>query len=209
MILDLMMPEVDGFAVLKSARSTERTAQLPVLILTAKHVSPEELRFLKGNHIQQLIQKGDVNRQALLAAVSRMLAPPAPARPPRQRAPRPGRRLVLVVEDNPDSLSTARALLSERYAIIEATNGQTGLEQARQHQPDLILMDIALPVLDGIQTLREIRRDDSLRSIPVVAATASAMVGDREAILAHGFDGYISKPIDAALLLKTLHEALP
>jgi signal transduction histidine kinase/CheY-like chemotaxis protein len=208
MILDLMMPEVDGFDVLKAVRGTARTAQLPVLILTAKHVNQAELSFLTGNHIHQLIQKGDVNRQELLGAVSRMVAPPVPTRTPRRRAARPGKPLVLVVEDNPDSLRTARALLSERYEVIEATDGRAGVEQARQHQPDLILLDIAMPVLDGLQTLREIRRDESLRHIPVLAATASAMKGDRETILAHGFDGYLSKPMDAELLMQTLREAL-
>ncbi len=214
MILDLMMPEVDGFAVLKAIRSTEHAAQLAVLILTAKHVSKEELSFLKGNHIRQLIQKGDVNKQDLLAAVAGMIAPPPPppaSLPPRgsrRRPARPGKPLVLVVDDNADSLRTARALLHGHYQVVEATDGLAGIDQARTHQPDLILMDIAMPGLDGIQALKEIRSDESLRHIPVIAATASAMVGDREAILAHGFDAYVSKPVDADLLLKTLQQAL-
>ncbi len=210
MILDLMMPEVDGFAVLKEVRGRERTSQLPVLILTAKHVSKEELGFLKGNHIQQLIQKGDVNKHDLLAAVAGMVAPPAPSPTPapRRRTTRPGKPVVLVVEDNPDSLHTARALLDGHYQVIEATDGQAGLAQARGHQPDLILMDIAMPGWDGLQALKEIRADELLRHIPVIAATANAMVGDREAILAHGFDDYISKPIDAELLLKSVKAAL-
>jgi CheY-like chemotaxis protein len=159
-----------------------------------------------------LIQKGDINRTGLLAAVARMVAPrqevptPLPSRP--RRPARPGRPVVLVVEDNPDSLRTAKALLNECYQVIEATDGQAGVEQARRHQPDLILMDIALPVMDGVQALQEIRKDATLRHIPVIALTASAMVGERETILAHGFDGYISKPIDAELLETTLREAL-
>jgi CheY-like chemotaxis protein/anti-sigma regulatory factor (Ser/Thr protein kinase) len=212
MILDLMMPEVDGFQVLKAIRETARTDQLPVLILTAKHVTKEELSFLKGNHIHQLIQKGDINKHDLLAAVSRMVTPPtAPSVPPparRRRPTRPGKPLVLVVEDNPDNLRTARALLHDRYQVVEAQDGQAAVEQARMHRPDIILMDIALPVMDGIEALREIRKDETLRHIPVFAVTASAMKGDRETILAHGFDGYISKPIDAALLKQTLQTAL-
>ena len=220
MILDLMMPHVDGFQVLKAIRSAERTAHLPVLILTAKHVTREELSFLKGNHIHQLIQKGDINRARLMAEVARMVAPP-PAEPsappptlshvegPRRRRPtRSGKPVVLVVEDNPDSMCTARALLGEQYQIIEATDGRTGLEQARAHQPDLILMDIAMPVMNGVQALEEIRRDEMLRHIPVIAATASAMKGEREIILAHGFDGYLSKPLDHAALKQTLREML-
>jgi CheY-like chemotaxis protein len=209
MILDLMMPEVDGFHVLKAIRSAERTAHLPVLILTAKFVSTQELSFLTENNIHQLIQKGDINKTGLLAAVARMVAPRHEVPPSLCRRPaRSSKLVVLVVEDNPDNLRTARALLEESYHVIEAHDGRAGVEQARRHQPDLILMDIAMPVLDGIKALREIRQDEILRHIPVIAVTASAMKGDRGTILAHGFDGYISKPIDAELLKKTLREAL-
>ena len=213
MILDLMMPEVDGFQVLASVRGREESAHLPVLILTAKHVTREELSFLKGNHIQQLIQKGDISRAELLAAVERLAAPaPAakPAPPPRARGrqPRSGRPVVLVVEDNPDSLRTMRALLQDTYTVLEATDGRTGVEQTRAHQPDLVLMDIAMPVMDGLEALRTIRADESLRHTPVLAITASAMKGDQETILAHGFDGYLSKPVDVDLLKKALRELL-
>jgi signal transduction histidine kinase/CheY-like chemotaxis protein len=219
MILDLMMPEVDGFAVLQAIREVPRSSKVPVLILTAKHVTRDELSFLKSNNIHQLIQKGDINRDGLLAAVAGMLvstlaaplaAPPVtPAAPSRQRRlSRPGKPLVLVVEDNPDNLRTARALLADDYQVIEATDGRTGVEQARTHQPDIILMDIGLPVLDGLQALEEIRADESLRPTPVLAVTASAMKGDRESILAHGFDGYLSKPIDRDELMGLMQQLL-
>jgi signal transduction histidine kinase/CheY-like chemotaxis protein/CHASE3 domain sensor protein len=211
MILDLMMPEVDGFQVLQSIRAAERTAHLPVLILTAKHVTKEELSFLKGNHIQQLIQKGDVNREGLLAAVAQMVAPPKVAAEPvptRRRPDRPGKPVVLVVEDNPDSMRTAKALLGDRYEVLEATDGQAGVELARAHQPDLVLMDIALPVMDGFAALASIRADETLRDTPVIAVTASAMKGNREEILAHGFDGYISKPVPHDELAETMRRFL-
>jgi signal transduction histidine kinase/CheY-like chemotaxis protein len=212
MILDLMMPEVDGFAVLKAIRGLERTARLPVLILTAKHVTREELSFLKGNHIHQLLQKGDVNKAGLLAEVARMVAPPqaqpAPQPARRRRAARPGKPIVLVVEDNPDNLRTARALLADRYEVLEAQDGRAGVELARTHRPDVVLMDISLPVLDGIEALAAIRSDPALSHIPVIAATASAMKGDRATILAHGFNAYISKPLDHEALMKMLREML-
>ncbi len=211
MILDLMMPEVDGFHVLKAIRSVERTAQIPVLILTAKHITKEELSFLTSNHIQQLIQKGDINKDGLLAAVAGMVTgtPPKPtAATPRRRPARPDPPLVLVVEDNLDNLRTACALLDQRYQIIEAMDGQTGLELARLQQPDLILTDISLPVMDGFATLAAIRQDLTLCDIPVIAVTASAMQGNREEILAHGFDGYISKPIDHDTLMLTMEKFL-
>ncbi|MEI8189416.1 MAG: response regulator [candidate division NC10 bacterium] len=211
-ILDLMMPEVDGFEVLKTIRSVERTAHLPVLVLTAKYVTREELSFLKGNRIHQLIQKGDIGRSGLLAAVARMVAslPEKPAPPLRRsrRPAHPGKPVVLVVEDNLDNLRATKALLQESYQVMEAEDGQAGVEQARRHQPDLILMDIVMPVMDGVQALQEIRKDDTLQDIPVIAVTSSAMTGDREEILAYGFDGYLSKPIDEELLKKTLHQVL-
>jgi CheY-like chemotaxis protein len=211
MILDLMMPSVDGFQVLTAIRGEARTLHLPVIILTAKHVSKEELSVLKANHVRQLIQKGDINKDELLAAVASMVAPPAakPAPPRRRRRPaRPGKPVVLVVEDNPDNMRTIKALLGDRYQIVEAEDGLTGVERARTHLPDLILTDIALPGLDGIQALKKIRQEETLRHVPVIAVTASAMKGDREEILAHGFDGYLSKPLDHETLLNVLREFL-
>ena len=82
------------------------------------------------------------------------------------------------------------------------------LEAARASPPDLILMDIAMPVMDGLNALAELRKDKALRSIPVFALTASAMTGDRESLLAQGFDGYVSKPIDHEVLLAAVGEAL-
>ena len=215
-ILDLMMPDMDGFAVLKAIRQVEHAARLPVLILTAKHVTKQELAFLKGNSIYQLIQKGDVDKRELLAAIAGMLAPAQP-QTPRAAPPAPGRvrtqaptpPLILVVEDNPDNLRTFRALLQNDYRLIEATDGRAGVDQARAHRPDIILMDIAMPGMNGIEALQEIREDPALRRIPVIAVTASAMMGDRETILAHGFDAYLAKPIsDEALLRDLIHKTL-
>jgi signal transduction histidine kinase/DNA-binding response OmpR family regulator/HAMP domain-containing protein len=212
MILDLMMPEVDGFQVLKEIRGAEHSSRLPVLILTAKHVTREELSFLTGNHIHQLIRKGDIDKAGLLAAVARMVglqphARPAPPAPRIRRRPeRPGKPLLLVVEDNVDNLHTLRALLMDAGQIVEATDGAAALELARTRQPDLILTDIALPGLDGVQLLQAIRKDEALRDIPVLAVTASAMKGARETLLAQGFDGYVSKPIDHDELMRTLRE---
>jgi len=212
MILDLMMPEVDGFQVLEAIRNRERTARLPVLILTAKHVTKQELSFLKGNHIHQLIQKGDINKDGLLAEVARMVAPPqaepVPVTSPRRRPDHPGKPVVLVIEDNPDNMRTARALLGDAYQVVEAQNGRIGMEQARMHNPDLILTDIAMSEMDGFEILTAIREDAALRDIPVVAVTASAMKGNREEILARGFDGYISKPVDHDVLFQTLRRFL-
>jgi len=200
MILDLMMPEVDGFEVLKRIRNEEKTDHLPVIILTAKYVTKEELAFLKSNSIYQLIQKGDINKDQLLNTVAQMMFPEAvkvdvPATKP-SRIPISGTPLVLVVEDNPDNMTTIKALLDGKCQIIEAEDGRTGVEMALKHQPHLILMDIALPGMNGIEALIEIRNDEKLEFVPIIAVSASAMKGDREDFIALGFDSYISKPID-------------
>jgi signal transduction histidine kinase/CheY-like chemotaxis protein/HAMP domain-containing protein len=207
MILDLMMPEMDGFQVLRTIRGAERTAQIPVLILTAKYVTQEELSFLKGNHIHQLIQKGDINRTDLLAAIRKMVTP-RPQKPTPARTRASGNPVILVVEDNPDNMTTVRAILQGACTVIEAADGQSGVEQAKTHAPDLILMDISLPVMDGFKALDAIRNEGALKHIPVIAVTASAMKGNRDEILAHGFDGYVSKPIDEKLLQETIKEKL-
>ena len=208
MILDLMMPEVDGFQVLGAIRGSKRTERIPVLILTAKYVTPEELSFLKGNHIHQLIQKGDINEKRLLAAVERMVSPEpqATAAPPRHPHRSAAKPVVLAVEDNPDNMTTVRALLQDTCILLEASDGHSGVELARTHVPDVILMDLALPVMNGFEALEAIRNDERIKHIPVIAVTASAMSGNREEVLARGFDAYISKPIDDELLRQAIKE---
>ncbi len=211
-ILDLMMPEVDGFEVLRVIRGSEKTSLLPVIILTAKHITKEELSFLTGNHVHQLIQKGDVNKNDLLKAVAKMVAIPQVKvdKKPKTVNNKPinGKPVVLVVEDNPDNMMTVKALLQEHFVIIEAEDGAKGLEQAINHIPHLILMDISLPVMDGIKTFNAIRTLENLQHIPIIALTASAMKGNREEILSYGFDGYLPKPVDEKLLIKTISEKL-
>lgn len=208
-ILDLMMPEVDGFEVLKAIRDDAATTDIPVLILTAKYITKEELKFLKYNHIYQLIQKGAINRTELLTAVDGMMSTKDIEK--ETQTPQPekiGKKVVLVVEDNPDNMLTARALLGEDFTVLEASDGEMGLEIAKTQAPDLILMDIALPQMDGIQVLKAIRRHGWLTHTKVIALTASAMTSDRETILAYGFDGYIAKPIDQAEFISTIRQVL-
>ena len=210
MILDIMMPGIDGFEVLRTLREAEPTAYIPVLILTAKHITKEELKFLKRNNIHQLIQKGDVNPYEIRKSVGTMLFPEKAetVKPATELKISGEKPVVLVVEDNPDNMTTVKAILSGNYTVIEAVNGLEGLVMAKKCRPNLILMDIALPELDGIEAYKAIRRDASLQNIPVIALTASAMTSDREAILSYGFNAYIAKPIDEKLFFITINEVL-
>jgi len=112
---------------------------------------------------------------------------------------------ILVVEDNEKNMKLFRDVLRAKgYAPIEATSGEEAVELAFDHVPDLILMDVQLPGIDGIEALGRIRADERTVSIPVVALTAQAMTGDRERFLDSGFDGYISKPVDVVEFLETV-----
>ncbi len=206
MILDLMMPEIDGFQVLEAVRANVDTSELPVLVLTAKHLEGKDLKNLRHNHIFQLLQKGDVNREELLQLIFDMVFPKKETAGETQKekvkirrntkAPTDEKPLILVVEDNVDNLLTIKSLLGEDYRTIEAYDGRDGIAKAKMHHPDLILMDIAMPVMNGFRAFDAIRKEKDLQHIPIVAVTASAMTADREEILHYGFDGYISKPID-------------
>lgn len=105
--------------------------------------------------------------------------------------------LILIVEDNPKSLKLIRDVLQFKgYRTIEADTAEAGIALAREHQPALILMDVQLPGLDGCEAMKILKADIGTRQIPVVAVTSFAMKGDRENLLAAGFDEYMSKPID-------------
>ena len=104
--------------------------------------------------------------------------------------------LILIVEDNEKNLKLVRDVLQFKgYQTIEASTGEDGVRLAKDRRPALVLMDIQLPVMDGITALGQLRADPSTRAIPVIAVTASAMTQDRQKIMAAGFDGYQSKPI--------------
>jgi len=207
-ILDLMLPEVNGFEVLKQIRDSDTIANVPVLVLSAKQITSDELKELKRNNVHQLIQKGDVNHVELLNAITSILYPeliPQTKIPSLSTNSQP---LVLIVEDNPDNMISAVALLKDDFMILEAVDGLQGVEQANKYLPDLILMDIALPVMDGIHAFRQIRLNPRCVNIPVIALTASAMVQDRASILAYGFDAFISKPLNDHDFIHTIKEIL-
>ncbi len=106
-------------------------------------------------------------------------------------------RTILYIEDNPENrLLVRRVLEVEGYRVIEADSGNTGLQKAETMAPDLVLMDINLPEIDGYELTHRLKKMPQLAGVPVVAMTANVMKGDREKTLAAGCDGYIQKPID-------------
>lgn len=116
---------------------------------------------------------------------------------------------IALVEDNPDNRLLARAILEELYEIVEYESGPDALVGMRSSTPELVLLDISLPVMDGTEVLRRIRQDEALRALPVIALTAHAMTGDRDKYLGMGFDAYVTKPIvDERVLLGEIERLL-
>jgi signal transduction histidine kinase/DNA-binding response OmpR family regulator/HAMP domain-containing protein len=212
-ILDLVMPQINGFLVLDQIRSTPGTAQIPVLVLTAKELTPGEKAHLKRSNIQQLIRKGNVDRDQLLHSIKKTLklkgktTGPTHALSPREKTA--AGKTILVVEDNPDNRFIITSILDETdHPYITAENGEEAVSKAKESFPALILMDIQLPLLSGLDAAKQIKAEPKLADVPVIALTARAMKGDKEKILSAGCDDYISKPIDPKTLLEVIEKWL-
>ncbi|HLW27385.1 MAG TPA: response regulator [Kiloniellales bacterium] len=118
-------------------------------------------------------------------------------------------KTVLVVEDNELNMKLFHDLLQAHgYSVLQTRDGMDALRLARQHRPDLILMDIQLPEVSGLEVTKWLKEDDDLRAIPVVAVTAFAMKGDEEKIREGGCEAYIAKPISVTSFMKTIREFL-
>jgi CheY-like chemotaxis protein len=116
---------------------------------------------------------------------------------------------ILVAEDRAASRELIRAVLeTSGYAVTEAADGRQAVEMAKQCDPDLLLLDLQMPALDGFGVLQELRADERFRDVPFVALTASAMQGDRERALTAGFTAYITKPVSLAVLRRELARLL-
>lgn len=119
-------------------------------------------------------------------------------------------RKILIVEDNELNMKLFNDLLvAQGYVTVRADNGVAALDVAREGQPDLIIMDIQLPGVSGLEVTKWLKEDDELKHIPVIAVTAFAMKGDEERILDGGCEAYLSKPISVPVFLKTVAKHLP
>lgn len=217
-ILDLMMPVIDGFEVLESLQSRNSTAAIPVLVLSAKDLNGEEIRRLNSYNVQQLVQKGAIDIENLLRIIDKMtmkidknvfISSTVKNTNAQKRSKVTGDKVkVLVIEDNPDNMVTIKAILGAEYIISEAYDGIEGLNKTLTELPDIILLDISLPKMNGFEVLEEIRKNPEAKHINVIAVTAKAMKQDKEDIQNAGFDGYVAKPIDADVLISKIKEVL-
>jgi len=118
-------------------------------------------------------------------------------------------KTILVVEDNTLNMKLVRGLIKiGKYRMLEANDAESGIQLIREQMPDLVLMDIQLPGMDGLSATKIIKEDPDLKDIPIVALTSYAMQGDKEKALAAGCTGYIAKPIDTRKFLETVSQYL-
>ena len=116
---------------------------------------------------------------------------------------------ILIVEDNEKNMKLVRDVLNAKgYVTLEAVTGEDGVRLAKEHVPALVLMDIQLPGINGIEALRQLRADPSTAAIPVIAVTASVMASDRRNIVDAGFDGYVGKPLNLKEFLQAVAAAV-
>ncbi len=194
-VLDLLLPGRNGFEFLTEIRATEKWSRIPVLVLSMKDLNERERETLAAQSAT-VFEKGSGWRPALLEKLRRLASKSA------------GKR-VLVADDNPAGRELIRETLQDLVAsLVEAVNGREALQKIREAQPDLVLLDLQMPEMDGYQVLKEIRNEPSLRNLRVVALTAFAMQGDRERALDAGFDDYITKPVTSAELKAQLNVAV-
>jgi signal transduction histidine kinase/DNA-binding response OmpR family regulator/HAMP domain-containing protein len=219
--LDLCMPGIDGFEVLEEIKKRDNLKNLPVMIITATDLTEDEKRGLSKN-VKGVITKGRIDKTALLALTNKLLYPmlqeaaepiklPAPqvSGERKKKVERRGTARILVVEDRPDNLTIIGEILKTKgYTIYEAKNGREGVEIAGKMRPDLILMDMHMPVMNGLESAKHILEIEGLKKIPIIGLTARAMKGDRERVIAAGCCDYVSKPVMPKDLLKKVEQWL-
>ncbi len=220
-ILDLMMPKVDGVTLSYKLKSNIKTKHIPILISTAKDLTDEEKKSL-NNIVESIAVKSKGHPLDVLKIVRdriKMQEFDLPQIPENGNGENTGDNAVvssdnssndenkkysgevLIVDDDPDTLFTISEIVQAcNCKTYLARSGKECLEYLNQNIPDLILMDIMMPEMDGFQTLKEIRSNDKWGEVPVFAVTAKAMQSDKDVILNHGFTDYIPKPVNPTMI---------
>lgn len=220
-LLDLRMPEMDGFKFLEELQKREDLKDLPVMILTAADLTEDEKKAL-GKNVKGVIIKGERDKNTLFSEINKILYGPGAGeatgrqaaeekekKPEKIELKKTGLAKILIAEDNSDNLLLFKDILSlADYKIYVAKNGQEAVDMAEKERPCLILMDMQMPVMDGFDATKYIRNIENLKDIPIIALTAKAMKGDREKVLAAGCSDYLSKPVMPNDLLSKVEEWL-
>ncbi len=197
LVLDLMMPRMDGFEVLASLRS--EGTMLPVIVLTGKVLDRDEEETLRAG-LAHIVRKGGLAIEAVVEQAKRLVRDSGGTE---KRLPR-----VLYIEDSPQNRDIVRRYLQGEYEVIEAEDGEHGVDRANRDLPDIVLMDLSLPRVDGWEATRRIKATPRLKHIPVIALTAYVSREDRERATAAGCADYLTKPVERDALLRSLRKQL-
>jgi CheY-like chemotaxis protein len=212
LVLDLGLARPDAAEVIEQLRRNPRLGDLAVLALAAGDLDPAARERL-GPPVVAVLKRGEPLPRALVASLRKVLSARSGLGSARGPAPEPGApprdARVLVVEDNEDNLFTLRQMLTPLgLDVVAVTTGREAIDYCRTRLPDLVLMDVQLPGMSGLQATGAIRGLPGGMTIPIVALTAQAMKGDRERILAAGCDEYLSKPIQPKMLTALVRRLL-
>ncbi|MDZ7952347.1 response regulator [Nostoc sp. DedQUE09] len=205
-ILDLQLPNLSGWEVLNQLKSNPKTKDIPTIIIS---VMDEHSKGLAQGAFEYLVKP--ITRAQLQVTIEKLQHPARSDSPnlivvPEVFLENP---LILLAEDNQPNIDTMSAYLESRgYHIILANNGQQAIDLVRVQCPDLIVMDIQMPGMDGLEAIRRIRNDRQFAHIPIIALTALAMPSDRETCLAAGANEYLTKPIKLKQLVTTIQQLL-
>lgn len=218
-LLDLRMPEMDGFKVLEELQKREDLKDLPVMILTAADLAEDEKKAF-GENVKGVVIKGQIDKNTLFSEINKILyGPDAGGATGRQSAEEKEKKpekpkktvptKILIAEDRDDNLILLKEILRpENHKIYVAKNGQEAVNIAKKESPDLILMDMQMPVMNGFDATKYIRVMEELKDIPIIGLTARAMKGDREKVLAAGCSDYLPKPVMPDDLLRMVEKWL-
>jgi CheY-like chemotaxis protein len=204
-LLDLMMPEMDGFEFLSLVRENEEWRDLSVVIVTARDLSKEDIGRLNGQ-VQQVLLKGSVSGTDLLREIQNQLNVSLGDKMTKEAQ---GRGKILYIEDNEDNFVLVKTWLEVRnFEVVAAADGEQGVAAAKKELPTLILMDMAMPVLDGWEATKLLKADPTTRHIPIIGVSAHAMLGDREKAIQAGCDDYLTKPVKLPELMQSIDGVL-
>jgi CheY-like chemotaxis protein len=207
-VLDLVMPGMSGLDVLRAARLDERLARLPFVVLSALYMTKSEREVL-GPSVAGVVRKGERIGEELLALLRHAVETSEPSRPARAPAPAAPTARVLVVEDDDDNLFTIKQVLASLPVQLEtATTAREAIAICASRRPDLVVMDVELPDVSGLDAARDIRRLPSCGEIPIIALTARATPADREEVLAAHFADYLPKPLQPREVVGAVSRAL-
>jgi signal transduction histidine kinase/CheY-like chemotaxis protein len=227
-IVDLMMPKIDGITLSHKLKSSSKTKHIPIIISTAKDISDEEKKSLsnivdditiksKGHPLDVLkvvrdrikLQEISYLNESSYSTAPKSDSPKIVETKSKEDENSSPRGEILIVDDDPDTLFTINEIVrSLNFKTKLARSGMECLQILQKQTPDLILLDIMMPAMDGFQTLKNIKANDKWKSIPVYAVTAKAMTGDKEIIIKSGFDDYIPKPVNSAIISFKIEQLL-